>query len=84
MNKQLICPPCNVLGTILEVKEGRTSKNVPKDMKTDEDAQTLNLRDYMCQEKKEEEDIPIIEDSPDPSKRGLEDYMKKSVEAQRA
>ena len=32
------CPPCKILGTILEVNEGRTSTNEPENKKAHDDA----------------------------------------------
>ena len=40
-NKHLVCPSRKILGTILEVDEGRTSTNGPKNKKTRDDAYGL-------------------------------------------
>ena len=43
-NKHLGCPPCKILGTILEMDEGRTSTNGPEDKKTNDDAQGVTSK----------------------------------------
>ena len=37
----------------------------------------MTLRDYVCQGKKEEEDLPALKNSVDTSIQGLEDYIEK-------
>ena len=37
-DKHLSCSPCKILGTILQIDEGRTQANGPEDKKTNDDA----------------------------------------------
>ena len=57
--KHLGCSLCKILGTIIKMNKGGNQTNRPKDKKIDDYAPILYPRDdidYMCQEKKEEED----------------------------
>ena len=64
--------PYKMIGTIFKVDRRRTSTNEPKNKKTNNDAST----DYMCQEKKEEENSSALKIAM----RGLKDFIKKSKE----
>ena len=57
-NQHEDCHPCKILGTLLEMDEGRNSSNKPKGKKANEDAhmREITLTYYRCQVKKEEED----------------------------
>ena len=61
--KHLGCTPCKILGFILEMNERRSSTNGPKDRKLmmmNKALYPTDDIDCMCQEKKEEEDLPAL------------------------
>ena len=59
-NKHLSCLRRKILKTIIKMYEGRISTNGTENKKANDDAQGRTQTDYMCQEKKYEEDSPAL------------------------
>ena len=83
MDKDLGSSTCKIAWTILKIDKGGTQTNEPEDKKVDDNTQSLlhpmTKRNYVCPEKKEEEDLPALKRCVDPSIPELEDYIKKKT-----
>ena len=81
MDKHLCCPPCKLLGTILEMDQGRNQINGPEDKKTNAKGLASERQHILHVSRKERgRGLASIEDSVDASIRGFENYIKKRKE----
>ena len=62
-------PLCKILRAILKMDKGATRKNGPNDKKN-YDYQPSKDIDYMCQEKKQENDVSALRNCVDASTQG--------------